>query len=327
MLRAWFQTFSGESWHRDMSPDQADPYSTIFGGWLALTEQSASIVPRTHMDFDVQGHIGTFAPIRGDFFKDMYNYNKIKIVVKPGDIILFNKLCIHEVVASPKLRPSIIKEIKRGVYTIRGVQPQPLMRLFLGFRLTTSHVDLLSQPLPKGVRLNSREDGRGLPKQLRAEVLDPQALVDLPSKQSGPLYRSRHTDIAAQQDGLKTWIDTYIRWELLNEDHPDRFYKPARRTKRKADDKDGTVLPAEMVDAEPRLKYDAPLPPMHMPSLQELQQILNRVHGEQQPENVLYSPYDDLEEQMYLPHKFSAMDHVEMEERAKFFMRIVDKLK
>lgn len=112
-------TLGGETFHRDTCSIQ-DKEDKIYGGWINLDSEETqyfSCVPGTHI---CKGR-GGFEKIEGKF-KD----TKVKIAVKPKNIIIFDQNIIHEIF-SQKIKKTNI-------------------RLYLGWRHTYSNVPLLNDP-------------------------------------------------------------------------------------------------------------------------------------------------------------------------------------
>lgn len=112
-------TLGGETFHRDTCSIQ-DKEDQIYGGWINLDSEETqyfSCVPGTHM---CRGR-GGFEKIEGK-----YKDTKVKIAVKPKNIIIFNQNIIHEIF-SQKIKKTNI-------------------RLYLGWRHTYSDIPLLNDP-------------------------------------------------------------------------------------------------------------------------------------------------------------------------------------
>jgi hypothetical protein len=94
---------------------------TIFGGWVNLNdfEQHFSCCPKTHTE--VTGNNG-FAPITSKEDKKRYKAIKQKIVIPPGHMVVFYERLVHQVLAHKK--------------------KQPMVRLFIGWDLTTDAMSL-----------------------------------------------------------------------------------------------------------------------------------------------------------------------------------------
>ena len=110
---------SGESFHRDTCSLQSTD-DNIYGGWINLDDtetQYFSCVPGTHT---CAGR-GGFERIQGD-----YKDTKIKLPVKPKQVLIFNQNIIHEIFKQKIKKTNI--------------------RLYLGWRHTYSVVPLLSDP-------------------------------------------------------------------------------------------------------------------------------------------------------------------------------------
>ena len=153
-------------------------------------------------------------------------------------------------------------------------------RVFIGWRLTNSKNDLLSE---KSRNSNSRQDGSGGPQDLE-QILMEGDVPKTPSNQLPSLFNVRTTDDAAMRPGLKKWVDDNVNPKLLLQVHDFSFY---------ADGKPGKKRKGEQADTEeaPRkIKYPDPLPPLHCPSLKA--------------QGVPFRPYSDDEKDILLPRSF-----------------------
>ena len=144
-------SIAGESFHRDtcsmMSTDD-----NIYGGWINLDDtetQYFSCVPGTHT---CAGR-GGFERIQGD-----YKDTKIKIPVKPKQVLIFNQNIIHEIFKQKIKKTNI--------------------RLYLGWRHTYSDVPLLSDPKDPQKNIN--------------KVLKDQIVPVLPSGDVPFMYSKQH---------------------------------------------------------------------------------------------------------------------------------------
>ena len=142
---------SGESFHRDtcslMSTDD-----NIYGGWINLDDtetQYFSCVPGTHT---CAGR-GGFERIQGDY-KDI----KIKLPVKPKQVLIFNQNIIHEIFKQKIKKTNI--------------------RLYLGWRHTYSDLPLLSDPKDPQKNIN--------------KILNDQIVPVLPSGDVPFMYSKQH---------------------------------------------------------------------------------------------------------------------------------------
>ncbi len=120
-------TVSGESFHRDTCSLQKDE-DNIYGGWINLdnTEtQYFSCVPGTHT---CKGR-GGFERIEGK-----YTDTKIKIPIKPKQVIIFNQNIIHEIFQQKISKTNI--------------------RLYLGWRHTFSDEPLLNDKIDPQKNIN-----------------------------------------------------------------------------------------------------------------------------------------------------------------------------
>lgn len=147
---------SGESFHRDtcslMSTDD-----NIYGGWINLDDtetQYFSCVPGTHT---CAGR-GGFERIQGD-----YKATKIKLPVKPKQVLIFNQNIIHEIFKQKIKKTNI--------------------RLYLGWRHTYSDLPLLSDP---------KDPQKNIDKVLKDQIVPVLPSGDVPfmySKQHPGLHR------------------------------------------------------------------------------------------------------------------------------------------
>lgn len=149
-------SIGGESFHRDtcslMSTDD-----NIYGGWINLDDtetQYFSCVPGTHT---CAGR-GGFERIQGD-----YKDTKIKLPVKPKQVLIFNQNIIHEIFKQKIKKTNI--------------------RLYLGWRHTYSNIPLLSDP---------KDPQKNINKVLRDQIVPVLPSGDVPfmySKQHPGLHR------------------------------------------------------------------------------------------------------------------------------------------
>ena len=110
------RSLSSETWHRDICPNISDG-DIILGGWANLDERGTkpqifSCVPKTHLDKSDMKGFSKFSKEKQNFFKTKSK----KVLVYPGQILLFYQNLVHEV--------------KSGKITFDSD------RLFLGWRLT-----------------------------------------------------------------------------------------------------------------------------------------------------------------------------------------------
>jgi hypothetical protein len=142
---------SGESFHRDTCSLQAAD-DNIYGGWMNLdnTEtQYFSCVPGTHT---CAGR-GGFERIQGD-----YKDTKIKLPVKPKQVLIFNQNIIHEIFKQKIKKTNV--------------------RLYLGWRHTHSDIPLLSDPKDPQKNIN--------------KILSEQIVPVLPSGDVPFMYSKQH---------------------------------------------------------------------------------------------------------------------------------------
>lgn len=142
---------AGETFHRDTcSLMSTDDY--IYGGWINLDDtetQYFSCVPGTHT---CAGR-GGFERIQGD-----YKDTKIKLAVKPKQVLIFNQNIIHEIFKQKIKKTNI--------------------RLYLGWRHTYSNIPLLSDPKDPQKNIN--------------KVLNDQIVPVLPSGDVPFMYSKQH---------------------------------------------------------------------------------------------------------------------------------------
>lgn len=144
-------TLGGETFHRDTCSLQ-DASDKIYGGWINLDSEETqyfSCVPGTHM---CRGR-GGFEKIEGK-----YKDSKIKIAIKPKQVIIFDQNIIHEIF-SQKIKKTNI-------------------RLYLGWRHTYSDVPLL----------NDQKD----PQKNINVILSEQIVPVLPSGDIPYMYSKQH---------------------------------------------------------------------------------------------------------------------------------------
>jgi hypothetical protein len=101
MYRAVGQCPSGESWHRDESPN-AEAGSTIYGGWLNLNdhEEFFACVPKTHRT-GTSGSSKNFQTIPKEE-RPKWKALEQKIPIPPGHMIVFYENIIHRVYPGKK---------------------------------------------------------------------------------------------------------------------------------------------------------------------------------------------------------------------------------
>ncbi len=249
LVRAKGQKASEEGCHRDVS--LVSEGDTVFGGWLSLTDgQFVSLVPGTH-------HLpseGTgFVKIQGEFLEECNRKCELH-EVPAGSILIMNQNIVHKVTNSSSKK-------KEG---------GEMMRLFLGWRLTNDDEDLLAK---QGKNSNPRQDGKGDAQDLQ-QIIAEQGVPKIASNQLPSLYNLRSVDTPAQQAGLNAWVQKHIKEELLEEEHPDSFFRTTR-------DANGNR----------KRKYPHALPPLHMPSLREIGQM--------------YPPYKRDDIIILMPHSFA----------------------
>ena len=142
---------SGESFHRDTCSLQSTD-DNIYGGWINLDDtetQYFSCVPGSHT---CAGR-GGFERIQGD-----YKDTKIKLPVKPKQVLIFNQNIIHEIFKQKIKKTNI--------------------RLYLGWRHTYSDLPLLSDPKDPQKNIN--------------KILSEQIVPVLPSGDVPFMYSKQH---------------------------------------------------------------------------------------------------------------------------------------
>lgn len=144
-------SIGGESFHRDTCSLQKDS-DNIYGGWINLDDteiQYFSCVPGTHT---CAGR-GGFERIQGD-----YKDTKIKIPVKPKQVLIFNQNIIHEIFKQKIKKTNI--------------------RLYLGWRHTFADLPLLSDQRDPQKNINT--------------ILRDQVVPVLPSGDVPVMYSKQH---------------------------------------------------------------------------------------------------------------------------------------
>jgi hypothetical protein len=177
-------TPDAEKWHRDIPPGVGPEYDLtsgdlFCGGWLNLSDedQYLSCKPGTQWQ-KVEGPSG--------FAQCVSDVATAKVRVGPGELLVFNALMIHEVLANPA----------------GGSEKRPYMKLFHGFRLTRSDHDdvnlLVADPkrvaMQEKHRVNAVASGFAPPpvhRSIREVYLD-QGLPPLCSGQEIPQFSSNH---------------------------------------------------------------------------------------------------------------------------------------
>ena len=149
-------TICKETFHRDTCAFQ-DIDDDIYGGWInldSIESQYFSFVPETHTSKGTGG----FEKIEGN-----YKNSKIKIEVKPKQVIIFNQNIIHEIF-NQKIKKTNI-------------------RLYLGWRHTYSNTPLLN---------NTKDPQKNINIILRDQIVPALPSGDIPymySKQHPGLHR------------------------------------------------------------------------------------------------------------------------------------------
>jgi hypothetical protein len=184
MFRKKGQQAVEESWHRDVIPtDLILKTDEIYGGWINLdnTDQYFSCIPGSHLgirQYDIPSGFDTMIKRESEKAKIKYKeeYNKIKdnkdkekfiskkiknvidevskyrhtFIVPPGHMVIFPQYILHEVIATPA--------------------KTDMLRLFLGWRITTSDNSLLNNE----------------------KIMKDQSVVPLPGGMIPPMYSSNH---------------------------------------------------------------------------------------------------------------------------------------
>jgi hypothetical protein len=205
LVRVSGHTVPEESWHQDMS--YAVDGDSVFGGWIAFTDQKFSVNPGSH-NLDICNSNGGFATIakRSELYQQCVEQRHLRNV-PAGHILIMNQTILHEVVPA---------KIPRG---------NKFLRLFTGWRLTYDEDDLLSKATKNS---NPRQDGPGNAQDLE-EVLSEQMVPKIPSNQLPSLFNVRSVDDSNQQPGLHEWLSKYIRADLLRAEHEHTFFKDKKR--------------------------------------------------------------------------------------------------
>lgn len=177
-------TPDAEKWHRDIPPGVGPEYDLTIGdlfcgGWLNLSseDQILSCKPKTQWQ-KVEGPSG--------FAHCVSDVATAKVRVRPGELLVFNALMIHEVLPSPA----------------GGTESRPYMKLFHGFRLTRSDHDdvnaLVADPKRVAMQEEHRENAKAagfapppVHRSIREVYLD-QGLPPLCSGQEIPQFSSNH---------------------------------------------------------------------------------------------------------------------------------------
>lgn len=158
----------GESFHRDTCSLMSDS-DNIYGGWINLNSKKSknnqyfSCVPGTHT---CTGR-GGFEKISGN-----YDKSKIKIEIKPKQLIIFNQNIIHEINKQKFKEDSV--------------------RLYLGWRHTKSNIPLFNDKVNKQFNINSI---------IKYQIVPPLPSGDLPymySKNHPGLFKSRIEQISSE---------------------------------------------------------------------------------------------------------------------------------
>lgn len=182
LVRTGDQTPSAEDWHQDLSV-----YSdgdTVYGGWIAFTDQRARLVPRTqHLHAAAAG----FARRSGAELERLLPHART-VEVPRGCILLMNQSLVHAVLPSK-------------------VRADPMCRLSTAWRLTHSDTSLLEVA---SRNKNSRQDGTGEAQRLE-EVIDEMRVPKIPSNQLPSMYNVRNVDDSRQREGLWAWCEARVQ--------------------------------------------------------------------------------------------------------------------
>lgn len=232
IVRAPDQAPSKESMHQDVSP--CNDGDTIFGGWVAFSDQTARLAPGTQNEVS--------ADPKGFSKIDVATapYRTQEIPVPAGCMLIMRQTIVHEIAPNP-------------------VKGAPMLRVSTGWRLTYDESDTL---LEKAGRLgNPRQDGRGAP-QSHAAMIQSMAVPKIASNQMPSMYNVRNVDDARQREGLRDWFDSYITEELLTErEYYSRDYAKGKR------DAQGNDVPERALAGT--LKMDRMMP-LFAPSIEQM---------------------------------------------------------
>jgi hypothetical protein len=188
-----------ETWHRDETPAAAEG-DHIFGGWINLDpahSQQFSCIPGSHLPGQNSG--GGFAKIKVEKIPDLNRQRQV-ISIPPGCIMIIYENIIHEVVKKPFDR--------NGQPVPRYKRDYPIVRLFLGWRLTNDTTSLLD-------RLNKSNP-------LKYASLDvllaKQAVMPIKSGQIPSMYPSRNWAMSGQREQLVQWSKkTFVDGVLISQ--------------------------------------------------------------------------------------------------------------
>ena len=160
-----------ESFHRDvMNKDQIEKEDEIFGGWINLDDldQEFSCISGSHLGLNLYELTSGFSELESYLKKKSFskseiigymnelNSYKTKVKIPAGSCIIFYQYILHEVLAVKK------------TYN--------MYRLFTGCRIT------------KSIKSIYIKDG----KDILNDLLDKQAIIQLPGSMNPPLYSKQH---------------------------------------------------------------------------------------------------------------------------------------
>ena len=164
---------TAEPVHRDEAP-MARAGDVVMGGWINLNKRNQFFhcCPGTHTE--VEGLNSGYAPIVDPAMKAHYKRLMVKVCIPEGHMLVFYERIVHEVVNS-------------------GVQPDPTMRVFCGFRLTDRKSPLF------GVETTMK-------------WIDEQAVPRIKSGQWPPVYPSAYSNFPAKHAAhLADWSrETFV---------------------------------------------------------------------------------------------------------------------
>ncbi|KAK3252073.1 hypothetical protein CYMTET_37031 [Cymbomonas tetramitiformis] len=178
LVRTENQHPTAEDWHQDLSV-----YSdgdTVYGGWIAFTDQQARLIPRTQ-------HL--HAPGAGFQKKKKAELDEVlphalTVEVPRGCIFLMNQRLVHAVLPSK-------------------IRTDPMCRLFTAWRLTHDDRSLLEV---EDRNRNSRQDGLGAAQKLD-DVMREMEVPKIPSNQLPSMYNVRNVDDPKQRERLRSWCE------------------------------------------------------------------------------------------------------------------------
>eukprot|EP00854_Cymbomonas_tetramitiformis_P009909 gene9909-11735_t len=186
LVRTEDQVPTAESWHQDVSIYKDG--DTVYGGWLASTDQTASLIPGTQHTHAPAAGFAKISPIALQGILPRAR----TVEIPRGCLLIMNQSVVHEVVA-------------------RRITSDPMCRLFTGWRLTYDDRTLLEA---ENRQSNSRQDGFGSAQSIDS-VIDDMAVPKLPSNQLPAMYNVRNVDDTNQREGLRSWCAGHVQEALL----------------------------------------------------------------------------------------------------------------